>query len=89
MSVLGIKATDIANLNEREYKQLMATIRLGRDLVNQEKLNEFAVGDKVSFEDKQGNKLSGEILKILPKNIKLKVGMTNWKVHPSFLTLES
>jgi putative ribosome biogenesis GTPase RsgA len=88
MNIRDIKATDIAALTEREYKHLVQIIRQGRDIQTQETKNQFMVGDQVSFMSK-GEKLLGTITKILPKNVKLTTDRGNWKVHPSFLTLES
>ena len=88
MNIREIKATDIAALTDNEYERLIQIIRQGREIKSQEAKNQFMVGDTVSFMSK-GEKVVGTISKILPKNVKLTTNRGNWKVHPSFLTLEA
>tara|TARA_R110001592_G_scaffold153282_6_gene381590 strand:- start:1846 stop:2115 length:270 start_codon:yes stop_codon:yes gene_type:complete len=88
MDINQITALQVAQLSEQDYENLMKTIKRARDIRAQHKMNQFNVGDEVSFMDKQGRKQMGQIQKICSKNVKLKIGTTNWTVHPNFLSKE-
>lgn len=45
----------------------------------------FRVGDQVSFTARDRGTIRGEIIKIMPKNIRVKVGNVQWTVSPSLL----
>ena len=43
----------------------------------------FKVGDRVTFLDRSGTRLFGNIAKVMRKNVKVEVNGTNWKVSPA------
>ena len=45
----------------------------------------FTVGDRVTFLDRSGTRLFGNIAKVMRKNVKVEVNGTNWKVSPAVL----
>jgi hypothetical protein len=48
--------------------------------------NTLRVGDKVCFQDKDGNDLFGEITKLNPKTAKILVGDIKWRVAYTYLS---
>jgi predicted double-glycine peptidase len=49
--------------------------------------NKFAIGDNVTFIDKNGDTIDGDVIKIMPANIKVRVGRVDWSVNPTVLSL--
>jgi ribosomal protein L35AE/L33A len=49
---------------------------------------QFAVGSMVKFNDKNGNTVTGQVTKINPKNVVVRVESTrtNWRVTPTLLS---
>lgn len=49
---------------------------------------QFAVGSMVKFNDKKGNTVIGQVSKINPKNVLVRVESTrtNWRVTPTLLS---
>ena len=88
MDISTISSIQIARLSESEFNTFSAKFKRAREIRSDFKKNTFDVGDTVSF-IKQGRKYVGDITKICPKNIKMKVGTVQWTVHPSFITREA
>ena len=65
MDINQITALQVAQLSEQDYENLMKTIKRARDIRAQHKMNQFNVGDEVSFMDKQGRKQMGQIQTVL------------------------
>ncbi len=55
--------------------------------ITQSEKSAFNVGDEVYWisNKKKGMRIDGVITKVMPKNVKVRVGINEWKVHPSFL----
>lgn len=47
--------------------------------------NRFNVGDDVSFNDRKGSKMTGVVIKVNRKTVKVKTGQMIWSVSPSLL----
>ena len=80
LQLIGIKTR--AELNEC-YDILK---HVSHTLTQNEK-SAFNVGDEVYWisNKKNGMRIDGVITKVMPKNVKVRVGINEWKVHPSFL----
>jgi hypothetical protein len=68
---------EVGNIVKKKYSMLqeMDTIK-------------FSVGQKVSFRDKRGDTITGEIIKINRKSIEVKTMLGNWRISSSLLKLE-
>jgi hypothetical protein len=77
----------IAQLDFEEAYEVQEALSARMDLLGNKQRNTFRVGDRVVFDDKRGIPMNGEIIKIMRKNIKVRVDDTfqQWSVHPSFL----
>ena len=55
--------------------------------ITQSEKSAFNVGDEVYWisNKKKGMRIDGVITKVMKKNVKVRVGINEWKVHPSFL----
>tara|TARA_B100000519_G_C14239716_1_gene436642 strand:+ start:1669 stop:1920 length:252 start_codon:yes stop_codon:yes gene_type:complete len=72
----------ITKLSKEDQKYILTNLRELRN--SQEGLR---IGQTVSF-DYNGETLTGEVKKLMPKNVKVIVdGYKEWRVHPSFLTV--
>ncbi len=77
----------IAQLDFDEAYEVQDALIARIDLLAKKQRNTFRVGDRVRFDDKRGTPMNGEIIKIMRKNIKVRVddNLLVWSVHPSFL----
>lgn len=55
--------------------------------LTQNEKSAFTAGDEVYWHStkKGGKRIDGVITKVMKKNVKIRVGYEEWKVHPSFL----
>ncbi len=75
----------IRNADNATLDAIIDMVRARRSMISQEIKGSFSVGDAVFFNDKRGMKVTGTILKINPKTIKVSTNMGLWKVSPSLL----
>jgi Mor family transcriptional regulator len=86
MDAQDIVKTTIFNADNEEINEIAELIKIRKEMLSKQKMNEMKVGDKVFFMSK-GSKINGTIRK---KNIKRIVVDTNkggWNVPASMLTL--
>ena len=76
----------IRNANMDELNTLIALVRDRQRSIQLEVGRNFNVGDLVSFNDKRGARITGNITKINRKSIKVDTGGYIWNVSPSLLT---
>lgn len=81
---------DITHLSEGELRalnrQIVERLRLMQQMRTQERMLEFRVGDRVSFEPEGRGVLFGVLLRYNKKTITvLTEGGEQWKVSPGFL----
>jgi|TARA_B110000483_G_scaffold219553_1_gene273831 hypothetical protein len=67
-----------------ELRALIVLVNAKKKDLQQETKSQFSVGDSVYFLDR-GMKVTGRIIKIMPKNIKVLTENNSWKVSPSLL----
>ncbi len=80
-------AVKIHNSSINELKEISELIQMRRDKIAKDTMRELKVGDKVTFENKNGKVITGTIRK---KNIKRLVVDTpegGWNVPANMLTL--
>jgi cold shock CspA family protein len=80
-------AVEIHNSSINELKEISELIQMRRDKIAKDTMRELKVGDKVTFENKNGKLITGKIRK---KNIKRLVVDTpegGWNVPANMLTL--
>lgn len=80
-------AVEIHNSSINELKEISELIQMRRDKIAKDTMRELKVGDKVTFENKNGKLITGTIRK---KNIKRLVVDTpegGWNVPANMLTL--
>ena len=80
-------AVEIHNSSIKELKEISELIQMRRDKIAKDTMRELKVGDKVTFENKNGKVITGTIRK---KNIKRLVVDTpegGWNVPANMLTL--
>jgi cold shock CspA family protein len=80
-------AVEIHNSSINELKEISELIQMRRDKIAKDTMRELKVGDKVTFENKNGKVITGTIRK---KNIKRLVVDTpegGWNVPANMLTL--
>lgn len=75
----------IRNADNATLDAIADMVRARRSMISQEIKGSFSVGDAVFFNDKRGMKVTGTILKINPKTIKVSTNLGLWKVSPSLL----
>ena len=82
--------SDIKFLNEEELIELnrfvVATIKHVRNEESRRMKRQLFIGTKVSFEDNDGNTVSGSVTKIMRKFAKVDTGATIWRVPLNRLT---
>jgi len=80
-----IKAT-IFSSNREEINAIVELIKIRKEMLSKEKMNEMKVGDKVSFIHK-GAKVLGTITKKNIKRLVVNTEIGGWNVPASLLTL--
>ena len=69
-------------------KYLVGLIKAKRAVQAKRMKRSLFIGSKVSFEDNDGQKQTGQIIKIMRKNAKVDVGHFTWRVPLTALTKE-
>mgnify|MGYP000153055145 CR=1 FL=1 len=80
-----IKAT-IFSSNREEINAIVELIKIRKEMLSKEKMNEMKVGDKVSFIHK-GAKVLGTIRKKNIKRLVVDTEIGGWNIPASLLTL--
>jgi len=78
-------AEAISKASKSELKELSAMIRERWDYLETIAKFKFQVGDDVEFQDKKGHVHTGKIVRLMKKNVRVKVGDLWWTVPPSLL----
>lgn len=75
----------IRNADNDTLDAIIDLVRARRSMISREVRSSFSVGDAVFFNDKRGMKVTGTILKINPKTIRVSTPGGLWKVSPTLL----
>ena len=82
---------DIMKLDEGDLERIALAVKSRRDQLNEVKKLQFGVGDRVTFVPSRGRyrgvRVTGPVLKVMRKNIRVRDedSGVQWTVHPSFL----
>jgi len=80
-------AVEINNSSIVELREISELIQIRKDMLGKNKMREMKVGDKVSFEKKNGVIVSGTIRKKNIKRIVVDTPEGGWNVPANMLTL--
>ena len=80
-------AVEINNSSFEELREISELIQIRKDMLGKNKMREMKVGDKVSFEKKNGVIVSGTIRKKNIKRIVVDTPEGGWNVPANMLTL--
>jgi hypothetical protein len=86
MQAKDIVKTTIFNADNEEVNEIAELIRMRKEMLSKQKMNEMNVGDKVFFMSK-GSKVKGTIRKKNIKRIVVDTDQGGWNVPASMLTL--
>ena len=79
-----INSLDLESMNAL-IPVLNARMKALRNVKQTQAKAQFSVGDSVFFTSR-GQKVTGKVIKIMPKNIKVETMSGLWKVSPSLLS---
>ena len=74
--------------NFDDMREIIDAINEQQRVIARESSRKFSVGDYVYFLNRQGEQIDGVVEKVNPRSVKVRVGMTIWKVDASLLSLE-
>ncbi|MBT4407358.1 MAG: hypothetical protein HOC79_05730 [Euryarchaeota archaeon] len=78
--------TQLLQLNRDEINEVYDVLKHRSHSLAQQEKAAFSVGDEVYWiSKKQKGKRIGKVMKVMKKNVKVRVGYAVWTVHPSFL----
>jgi putative ribosome biogenesis GTPase RsgA len=80
-------AVEINNSSIEELREINELIQMRKDMLGKNKMRELKVGDKVSFEKKNGVIVNGTIRKKNIKRIVVDTPEGGWNVPANMLTL--
>tara|TARA_R110002051_G_scaffold229348_1_gene291359 strand:+ start:111 stop:383 length:273 start_codon:yes stop_codon:yes gene_type:complete len=86
MDARDVVKTTIFNADNEEVNEIAELIRIRKEMLSKQKMNEMNVGDKVFFMSK-GSKVNGTIRKKNIKRIVVDTDQGGWNVPASMLTL--
>tara|TARA_R110002167_G_scaffold341749_1_gene550254 strand:- start:2176 stop:2448 length:273 start_codon:yes stop_codon:yes gene_type:complete len=86
MDARDVVKTTIFNADNEEVNEIAELIRMRKEMLSKQKMNEMNVGDKVFFMSK-GSKVNGTIRKKNIKRIVVDTDQGGWNVPASMLTL--
>ena len=86
MEARDIVKTTIFNADNEEINEIAELIRIRKEMLSKQKMNELKVGDKVFFISK-GSKVMGTIRKKNIKRLVVDTDQGGWNVPASMLTL--
>lgn len=70
------------------HKRVVRRIEYLQSLKTATELNQFAVGDRVSFQS-DGRALEGVVVRVNRKTLSVRTEDSHWTIHPRFLTKRS
>ena len=79
--------TQLLRLTRDEITEVYGVLKHRSHALSQQEKSAFTVGDEVYWHStkKGGKRIDGIVTKVMKKNVKVRVGYTEWTVHPSFL----
>ena len=80
-------AVEIHNSSINELKEISELIQMRRDKIAKDTMRELKVGDKVTFENKNGKVITGTIRKKNIKRLVIDTPEGGWNVPANMLTL--
>lgn len=90
MTTIDSLLHSVQNLNNEEYSEFISKIsQYNKQRQNQKQLNaasQFKYNDAVKFTNKNGASISGRIIKINKKTIKVQTELGTWNVSPTLLS---
>ena len=87
LDINQIKYRELTAMDNSDFNRLDRMVKEAQDARRNSIKTRMAVGDIVEFEDDDGLVQHGKIIKKMPKNIKVQVGMTTWTVSPNLLKI--
>ena len=87
LDINQIKYRYLTQMTDSDFSQLVSMVKEAQDARRNSVKARMAVGDIVEFNTPNGLVQHGKIIKKMPKNIKVKVGMTTWTVSPNLLKI--
>ena len=86
MNTVQTAVTAIRNTNRDELEQIIAAVKLQQTFLAKQTARKFAVGEAVSFKDKQGRTVVGTVRKVNIKTVLVdSPTQGRWKVTASML----
>ena len=76
----------ISKMNKADLAQVSGALRAACDFNFAMAANSFRVGDEVSFTGRRSMKVVGTVIKVNPKNIKVRTEQGVWNVTATLLT---
>ena len=79
--------TQLLQLSRDEIQEVYDVLKHRSHSLAQQEKAAFSVGDEVYWMSKKqkGKRIDGKVMKVMKKNVKVRVGYSEWTVHPSFL----
>ena len=79
--------TQLLRLTRDEITEVYGVLKHRSHALSQQEKSAFTAGDEVYWHStkKGGKRIDGIVTKVMKKNVKVRVGFTEWTVHPSFL----
>jgi len=79
--------TAIRNCNNNdELAQIIDAVKLQRQFISMQNIRSVNVGDTVEF-TARGRVITGEVVKVNRKNVKVREGFTTWNVPAAMLAV--
>lgn len=90
MSTLNtvVKSIMFSDFDSDQLNEIVQAVKYRRSEIAKSTKRSVTIGTKVSFVDRHGKKYLGDVTGIKIKNIIVKIGMTNYRVPASMLTIE-
>lgn len=82
--IAGIRSVD----NNQDMRDIIDAVNDQQKQIARMSSRKFSVGDYVYFKNKQGEVISGPVIKVNPSTVKVQVGMVKWTVNAGLLTLD-
>lgn len=85
MNTVQTAITAIRNVDTNdELKQIIQAVKMQQQFVSMQNIRSLRVGDAVEF-DARGRVITGEVVKVNRKNVKVRDGLTTWNVPAAML----
>ena len=79
----------LTEATNEQLNALIDAIKMRRTQLARKNVFTFRPGDTVSFVGRSGRKVTGQVVKIMQKNIQVKEGFTTWRVPANMLSKEA